>query len=341
MYSNASPLLALDHLKTYYPIKGGVFSRTLGYIKAVDDVSFAIYPNETLGLVGESGCGKSTIGRSIIHLEEISGGRILFNRDDISHYTHARMRGIWPQMQMVFQDPYASLNPRKTVENMMEEILMVHDIVPQNEIGAEIDRILNLVGLAPEVKNRFPHEFSGGQRQRISIAKALTMRPKLIICDEATSALDVSIQAQILALFKELRSKLDLTYLFISHALGAVKYISNRIAVMYLGKIVEMAPTELLFTDPRHPYTQALLDAFPDPDPRHRKQEKIVLTGTVPSAASPPQGCRFHTRCPFSQSRCRQEEPALITDGGHLTACHLQIKPSDWNKKSMTINIRP
>jgi peptide/nickel transport system ATP-binding protein/oligopeptide transport system ATP-binding protein len=330
MNGTDGPLLRLEQVKTYYPLKSGVFSRVVGHIKAVDGVSFVIYPNETLGLVGESGCGKSSIGRSIVHLENISAGRIFFDGEDISGYTRQQMRPVWKRMQMVFQDPYSSLNPRKTIENMLEEILTFHQIAPKNETGAEIDRILELIGLSPDVKKRFPHEFSGGQRQRISIAKALTMRPKLLICDEVTSALDVSIQSQILALFKDLRARLNLTYLFISHGLGAVKYISDRIAVMYLGKIVELAATEQIFADPRHPYTQALLSAYPKADPNARDREKIVLSGSVPSATDPPRGCRFHTRCPFMQMKCSEKEPLLEDDGGHQTACHFRIHPVDW-----------
>jgi peptide/nickel transport system ATP-binding protein/oligopeptide transport system ATP-binding protein len=332
MSGNTPPLLTLDHVKTYYPVRGGVFSRVTNYIKAVDDVSFSIYPHETLGLVGESGCGKSSIGRTIMHLEELSAGKLLFDGEDISGYSNTRMRSVWPKMQMVFQDPYSSLNPRKTVENTLGEILSTHHIVPRGEQGAEIDRILGIIGLSPQIKKRFPHEFSGGQRQRISIAKALTMRPKLLICDEAISALDVSIQAQILGLFRELRSKLGLTYLFIAHGLGAVKYISDRIAVMYLGKIVELAPTERLFADPRHPYTQALLSAFPDPDPRRRGRKKIVLHGSVPSPVDPPSGCRFRTRCPFTKALCAESEPELSGETDHFTACHFSVKSSDWSE---------
>jgi peptide/nickel transport system ATP-binding protein/oligopeptide transport system ATP-binding protein len=327
--SQVQPVIALEKVKMYYPIKSGVFSRVVSHVKAVDDVSFRIYPRETLGLVGESGCGKSSLGRSILGLERIAGGRICFDGEDISAYTQEQMRPVWKRMQMVFQDPYSSLNPRKSVENMMEEILRIHRIVPRDDIDPEIDRILGLIGLSPEVKRRFPHEFSGGQRQRISIAKAITMRPKFLICDEATSALDVSIQAQILTLFKELQTKLGLTCLFISHSLAAVKYISDRIAVMYLGKIVELAPADEIFTEPRHPYTQALLSAYPDPNPRNRGREKILLSGTVPSSANPPAGCRFHTRCPFRESRCSEEEPQA-SGSGHLTACHFSIRLSDW-----------
>jgi peptide/nickel transport system ATP-binding protein/oligopeptide transport system ATP-binding protein len=326
------PLLQLEGVKTYYPITGGVFSRVTGHIKAVDGVSFDIYPNETLGLVGESGCGKSTIGRTIMHLTELSGGKVQFDGEDISRLNWEEMRSVWPRMQMVFQDPYSSLNPRMTVERTLEEILTVHKVVPRKQTGEEIDRILGLIGLKPELKKRFPHEFSGGQRQRISIAKALAMRPKFLICDEVTSALDVSIQTQILGLFKDLQSKLNLTYLFISHGLGAVKYISDRIAVMYLGKIVELAPTAELFGEPRHPYTQALLSAYPSPDPHSRDRDRIVLSGQPPSQSSPPRGCRFHPRCPFMQMKCSEKEPELVEKDGRRIACHFDIRLSDWKE---------
>ncbi|MDR1932055.1 MAG: ATP-binding cassette domain-containing protein [Spirochaetales bacterium] len=326
----AQPLVELKNLKIHYPVRGGVFFRIKNHVKAVDGVSLSIYPNETLGLVGESGCGKSTIGRGIMRLEQISAGQIYFEGQDISRYSRRQMRPLWKKMQMVFQDPYSSLNPRKTVGNALAEILRVHHIVPDRGIPGEIERIMNLIGLSPDLKRRFPHEFSGGQRQRINIAKALTMRPRLLICDEAISALDVSIQAQILTLFTELRSRLGLTYLFIAHGLGAVKYMSDRIAVMYLGKIVELAPAQGIFADPRHPYTQALLSAYPDPNPRNRGGKKIVLTGQVPNPADPPPGCGFHTRCPFAGNICSSETPDLKNDGGHFTACHFRIHPSDW-----------
>ena len=331
MNESIQPQLWLKDVKTYYPIRKGVFSRVAGHVKAVDGVSLRIYPQETLGLVGESGCGKSSIGRTIIGLEEITAGQVFFDGENIAGYSHAQMRSVWPQIQMIFQDPYASLNPRRTVESMMTEILSIHRIVARNEIGDEIDRILDLIGLPPEVKRRFPHEFSGGQRQRISIAKAITLRPRFLICDEVTSALDVSIQAQILALFKDLQQKLGLTYLFISHCLGVVRYISDRIAVMYLGKILELAPRTDMFKNPRHPYTQALLSAYPDPDPLRRSRKKILLSGTVPSAANPPRGCRFHTRCPFREAECAIYEPELTGDGVHRTACHFKIRLADWD----------
>jgi peptide/nickel transport system ATP-binding protein/oligopeptide transport system ATP-binding protein len=334
MNRETGPILRLDHLKVYYPLRSGVFSRVNKYVRAVDDVSLEIFPNETLGLVGESGCGKSSIGRAVMHLETITAGKVIFEGENISGYSRSQMRPIWKRMQMVFQDPYSSLNPHKTVESTLEEILSVHQIVPHAEIDGEVNRILALIGLNEKVKDRFPHEFSGGQRQRISIAKTLALRPKLIICDEAISALDVSIQAQILELFKELRTKLGLTYLFIAHGLGAIKYISNRIAIMYLGRIVELAPTELIFADPRHPYTQALLSAYPVPDPRSRNRGKIVLSGQAPSPLDAPSGCRFRTRCPFTQTRCAREEPELKKDGEHFSACHFSIRREDWKGKT-------
>jgi peptide/nickel transport system ATP-binding protein/oligopeptide transport system ATP-binding protein len=327
-----SAFLKLEHLKTYYPVRDGVFSRITGHVKAVDNVSFEIFPHETLGLVGESGCGKSTIGQTIMRMEEIAGGRVFFDGEDISEYSRARMRAVWKRMQMIYQDPYSSLNPRKTVESILTEILIAHRIVSRKEVSGEIDRILNLIGLSPELKKRYPHEFSGGQRQRISIARALAMRPEFIICDEVISALDVSIQAQILGIFRELQGKLGLTYLFIAHSLGAVKYLSDRIAVMYLGKIVELAPTELIFSDPRHPYTQALLGAYPVPDPSKRNRERIVLSGQAPSPVNPPSGCAFHTRCPFREALCSEAEPELKEEDRHQTACHFRISRSSWKK---------
>lgn len=314
------PILKLENLKKYYPIKQGIISRTVGELKAVDGVNLSIYDGETLGLVGESGCGKSTIGRAIVRLENPTSGRILFQGSDITRYSTEEMLKLRSKLQIVFQDPFSSLNPRKRIFDVLYEPLLVHHIVPKEDINKEIKRLLELVGLRENCKNRFPHEFSGGQRQRIGIARALSVRPKLIVCDEPVSALDVSIQAQILNLFKDLQKEFNLTYLFIGHGLGAVRYISDRIAVMYLGKIVEIAKTEELFNNPKHPYTRALLDASPISTPHLRNKSRIVLQGDVPSPVNPPKGCSFHTRCPFATSECSKFEPEL-KGSEHLVAC--------------------
>ncbi|PWW36116.1 MULTISPECIES: ABC transporter ATP-binding protein [Paenibacillus] len=318
------PLLKIEGLKTYYPIKRGLLSRTVGNVKAVDDISLELYQGETLGLVGESGCGKSTIGRSIIRLENPTDGRIWFEGQDITTTAMSDLRGERTKMQMIFQDPYSSLNPRMRVQELLAEPMRVHGLAGGAELETRIDNLLDTVGIPRSYKQRFPHEFSGGQRQRIGIARALSMNPKLIVCDEPVSALDVSIQAQILNLLKELQRELGLTYLFIAHGLGAVKYISTRIAVMYLGKVVEIGTKERIFASPRHPYTQALLNAYPVPDPRKRGNERFVLQGDVPSPASPPSGCRFHTRCPFVQAKCKEEEP-LLQGVEHAAACHYPL----------------
>jgi peptide/nickel transport system ATP-binding protein/oligopeptide transport system ATP-binding protein len=330
MNETIQPRLMLKNLKTYYPIRSGVFSRIAGQVKAVDDVSLRVYPWETLGLVGESGCGKSSLARTVIGLETLTSGQVFFDGENISAYSRARMRSVRPRLQMVFQDPYAALNPRRTAESMMAEILHIHRVVARNRIAEEIDRLLALIGLPPEAKRRFPHEFSGGQRQRLSIALAITARPRFLICDEATSALDVSVQAQILELFKDLRQRLGLSYLFISHNLGAVRCISDRVAVMYLGKILEIAPRRDIFAAPRHPYTQALLHACLKADPRQRGRRRPLLSGAPPSAANPPAGCRFHPRCPFREAECSVREAALRGDGEHQSACHFSIGLADW-----------
>lgn len=313
------PLLRIEGLKTYYPIKRGLLSRTVGNVKAVDDISLELYPGETLGLVG-----KSTIGRSIIRLENPTSGKIWFEGQDITKRTMLDLRRERTKMQMIFQDPYSSLNPRMRVQELLAEPMRVHGLATGAELETRIDHLLDTVGIPRSYKQRFPHEFSGGQRQRIGIARALSLNPKLIVCDEPVSALDVSIQAQILNLLKELQRELGLTYLFIAHGLGAVKYISTRIAVMYLGKVVEIGTKEQIFANPRHPYTQALLNAYPVPDPRKRGQERIVLQGDVPSPASPPSGCRFHTRCVYAQALCKEQEP-LLQGEEHAVACHYPL----------------
>ncbi|MFC4777977.1 ABC transporter ATP-binding protein [Paenibacillus sp. GCM10023252] len=319
-----TPLLQIEQLRTYYPDRGSLFTRGGGTVKAVDGVSLALYEGETVGLVGESGCGKSTIGRSIIRLEQPQAGRILFQGEEITSYSRKRMIPVRTQLQMIFQDPYGSLNPKLRVSDALAEPLLVHRIVSRSEVSREVDRLLHLVGLPRSARNRFPHEFSGGQRQRIGIARAVAFRPKLIVCDEPVSALDMSIQAQILGLLQDLQEELKLTYLFISHGMGAVRQVSTRIAVMYLGRIVELAETEALLRRPKHPYTELLLHAYPPPDPTLRRQRKLLIQGDMPSPAHPPAGCRFHTRCPYVQERCRQEEPEL-RDEVHAAACHYPL----------------
>ncbi|MFS0869341.1 ABC transporter ATP-binding protein [Paenibacillus xylanilyticus] len=319
------PLLQLEGVQKYYPIQKGIFSKTVGQIKAVDGIDLQVYPGETVGLVGESGCGKSTLGRSIIGLENISSGKVLFEGRDLTQVSGAEMRTLRRDIQMIFQDPYSSLNPRKRIVDLITEPLHVLRGMSDAEALREASQLMEIVGLSVQGLGKYPHEFSGGQRQRIGIARAVALRPKLIVCDEPVSALDVSIQAQILNLLKDLQREFNLTYLFIGHGLGSVKYMSNRIAVMYLGKVVELAPAQELFSSPRHPYTRALLDAYPIPNPHLRNKERIVLEGDVPSPASPPQGCRFHTRCPLASTKCQEEEPLLTEDifrKGHLYACH-------------------
>lgn len=322
--STAQPIARLDRVSTYYPIRRGVFSRTSGYVRAVDGVSLNVYPGETLGLVGESGCGKSTLGRTLLRLEDVHEGSIWFGEDNITNFSDRQMKPLRRQMQVIFQDPYASLNPRQRIGELLAEPLVAHKLVDKADVAGRVDRLLDLVGLPRSSKDRFPHEFSGGQRQRIGIARALSVQPKLIVCDEPVSALDVSIQAQILNLLQDLQKELGLTYVFIAHGLGAVRYISTRIAVMYLGTIVELGDRNSIFESPRHPYTRLLLDANPAHHPRMRSREKVVLEGEAPNPANPPKGCRFHTRCPYVQAKCREVEPQL--DGGlHAAACHYPL----------------
>ena len=316
----------MEDLRVWFPIKSGiVLDRHVGDIKAVDGVSLEIQRGETLGLVGESGCGKSTLGRAILRLYEPTGGRILFDGQDITHLGEAAMRPIRRRMQMIFQDPFASLNPRHSVGRIVSEPLRVHGIASRRQSGKRVKELLEIVGLPADAGSRYPHEFSGGQRQRVGLARALALNPDFIVCDEPVSALDVSIQAQIVNLLEGLQRDFDLTYLFIAHDLAVVRHISDRIAVMYLGKIVEISPAEELYDNPLHPYTISLLSAIPIPDPEvERERETIILAGDLPSPANPPPACRFHTRCPYVQpTRCRQEEPMLRKlEGNHWTACH-------------------
>ena len=316
-------LLEVQNLKTYYPIKGGFFKRTVGNVKAVDDVSFEILKGETLGLVGESGCGKSTTGRTILRLTKPTDGKIIFDGKDITNLSGTTLRKIRQDFQMVFQDPYASLNPKQMVGDVVAEPIKNYYKKSSKELKPEIIELLKKVGLPEDAYYKYPHEFSGGQRQRIGIARALALRPKLIIADEPVSALDVSVQSQVLNLLKELQEEFDLTFLFIAHDLSVVKHMSDRIGVMYLGGIVEIADKNGLYAEPLHPYTKALISAIPYPDPR-RKKERIILEGDVPSPANPPTGCPFHPRCAFATDECRAVKPALKeVKPGHRVACHL------------------
>ncbi|MGH2778679.1 MAG: ABC transporter ATP-binding protein [Actinomycetota bacterium] len=319
-------LVAVEDLKVYFPIKSGlVFDRHVGDVKAVDGVSFDIKKGETLGLVGESGCGKTTVGRTILRLYDPTEGRIMFDGNDIQTLSQRDLRKLRGRMQMVFQDPYSSLNPRQAVGNLIAEPLKVHGIATGRDARRRVEKLLDVVGLPTSAAGRYPHEFSGGQRQRIGLARALALNPDLIVADEPVSALDVSIQAQMVNLLEELQTEFDLTYLFIAHDLAVVRHISDRIAVMYLGKIVEVASADELYVSPRHPYTMALLSAVPIPDPEiEATRERILLKGDLPSPANPPSGCRFHTRCPFKQAqRCDTDDPELRTlSDGHVAACH-------------------
>lgn len=324
--TNGKPLLEVNHLKKFFPVRSGLFSKVTASVKAVDDVSFDIMPGETFGLVGESGCGKTTVGRTILRLMEPSGGEAVFEGDNIFGMDSKTLRETRRRMQIVFQDPYSSLNPRMTVGSIVGEPLLVHKLAKGKELTERVYQLLNRVGLRPDHFPRYPHEFSGGQRQRIGIARALALNPKFIVCDEAVSALDVSIQAQIINLLKDLQEEYHLSYLFITHDLNVVHYIANRIAVMYLGKLAEVAPSETLFANAKHPYTKALLSANPQPDPTVH-HERILLPGDVPSPLNPPEGCRFHTRCPEVMYHCKTAEPPLIQIGkpgdNHKVWCHL------------------
>jgi oligopeptide/dipeptide ABC transporter ATP-binding protein len=318
-------LVELEDLNVWFPIKSGlVLDRHVGDIKAVDDVSLAIRRGETLGLVGESGCGKSTVGRTILRLYKPTAGTVRFDGRELTNLSDGELRPLRRRMQMVFQDPFASLNPRHSVGRMVAEPLRVHGIGGSRERESRVRELLEIVGLPPDAGSRYPHEFSGGQRQRIGLARALAVNPDFIVCDEPVSALDVSIQAQIINLLEQLQDEFALTYLFIAHDLAVVRHISDRIAVMYLGSIVEVSPADDLYENPLHPYTISLLSAIPIPDPEvERRRRPILLKGDLPSPADPPSGCRFHTRCPYAQPvRCRDERPQLRQIAGHEVACH-------------------
>ncbi|MFA1819171.1 ABC transporter ATP-binding protein [Virgibacillus oceani] len=317
------PILEVDGLKKYFDIKGGPLGRKVGEVKAVDDVSFTVMEGEILGIVGESGCGKSTTGKSILRLIDPTEGKVTFEDTDITNVNGEQMRKLRKDMQIIFQDPYASLNPRHTVEKIVGEPLLVHGLKSAKERKERVQELLEVVGLSAYHASRYPHQFSGGQRQRIGIARALANNPKMIICDEPVSALDVSIQSQILNLMEELRDQFNLTYIFIAHDLSVVKHISDRIGVMYLGRMVELTDKDKLYDNPKHPYTQALLSAVPLPDPDMQK-ERIILKGDVPSPANPPSGCAFHTRCPHAMDICREVRPEFKpVEDNHFVACHL------------------
>ncbi|NBI29630.1 ABC transporter ATP-binding protein [Chengkuizengella marina] len=319
-------LLEVEKMKKYFPINGGILGRKIGEVKAVDDVSFSVFEGETFGLVGESGCGKSTTGRTLLRLHEPTDGKVKFNNQELTNLSLSELRTVRRDVQMIFQDPFASLNPRQTVEKILEEPLIVHKIGTPKERKQMVIEMLETVGLSSYHAKRYPHQFSGGQRQRIGIARALMTKPKLIIADEPVSALDVSIQSQILNLLDDLQKAFSLTYIFIAHDLGVVRHICDRVAVMYLGKIVELSNSEKLYKKPLHPYTEALLSSVPIPDPTYER-EHIELSGEMPSPSNPPKGCSFHTRCPHSMDICKTVQPEFEEiEQDHYVACHLYNK---------------
>ncbi len=322
------PLIEVRDLVKHFPIRKGILGRVAGQVQAVDGISFDVRPRETLGFVGESGCGKTTAGRTLLRLIEPTRGSALYKGTDLFQLPQPELRRVRRNLQIIFQDPYSSLNPRMTVENLIGEAMRIHGICGPDEVRDRVKELLEKVGLQGSYVSRYPHEFSGGQRQRIGIARALALRPEFIVCDEAVSALDVSVQAQVINLLQDLQDEFSLSYLFIAHDLSVVRHISDRIAVMYLGRIVELADCDELFAHPAHPYSQALLSAIPEPNPR-RVKERVILQGDVPSPVNPPAGCRFHTRCPAAFARCRSEAPALTEVGpGHHVACHLYTEPA-------------
>ncbi|MGW7555718.1 ABC transporter ATP-binding protein [Streptomyces rimosus] len=330
---SAAPLLKVRGLVRHFPITKGLLKRQVGAVQAVDGIDFEVRPGETLGVVGESGCGKSTMGRLITRLDEPTGGTIEFEGRDITHLPPGKLRPMRRDVQMIFQDPYGSLNPRHTIGGIVGTPFRLQGVEPEGGLKKEVQRLLELVGLSPEHYNRYPHEFSGGQRQRIGIARALALKPKLVVADEPVSALDVSIQAQVVNLMDDLQDELGLTYVIIAHDLSVIRHVSDRIAVMYLGKIVELADRKSLYEAPMHPYTKALLSAVPVPDPKRRTQrDRILLKGDVPSPIDPPSGCRFRTRCWKARDKCAAEEPPLVqitgNVSGHLTACHFPEEPT-------------